>query len=154
MLRLFFILRYWRFSLVLAILASLLAASVLRQPAEHTKPLLRAAVSSALNTKSATIWSSTRSLTAEQNAQMHFRKHGREFGLRSADAYIAAATNFLHNPPAGTLTKKQKDGDTVRFRPDTAEFAVMDSAGTPRTYFKLNPDIHGYPSNQAYFDAQ
>jgi hypothetical protein len=99
-------------------------------------------------------WTATRDRSAAENAAAHFRKHGNDVGAVSVDDYIAKATAFLRAPPPGTQTARQPDGDTMRFRAATGEFAVMRRDGTPRTYFILDPAIHGYASNQAYFDAQ
>lgn len=107
-----------------------------------------------INSQQTEIWSATSALSAAENAASHFRKHGADFGFVSVDEYVAAATEFLHNPPATAQTKAQDDTDIVRFDADTARFAVMRADGTPRTYYILNPEIHGYPTNQAYFDAQ
>lgn len=152
-----------RFALVL-VMGALLALSygidldrfvVVESPTQSTakkasRPV--AVVSKSEETKE--IWSATRHLTARENAEHHFKKHKYDFNYRTADEYIAAATDFVQDPPAGIQTKTQADGDVLLFDPSSARFAVMQADGTLRTYFKLNPEVHGYPSNQAYFDAQ
>ena len=150
----------WRFLLVIFILA-LIGASYfldagLYRPVQGNAPVTQNVPTSAsrASAESGIIWTSTRDLDAAENALRHFRKHGHEFGFTTVDEYVAAATRFLKDPPSGTQTKKQKDGDTVRFRASTGEFAVMNRRGVPRTYFRLDPAIHGFPDNQAYFDAQ
>jgi filamentous hemagglutinin len=49
--------------------------------------------------------------------------------------------NFLHAPPAGTLTKVRANGDILRYDPSTNIFGVMDQFGSPRTMFKPTDGI-------------
>ncbi len=100
------------------------------------------------------VWTATRSLTQTENATAHFRRHGRDVGAVDVQDYIDKTRRFLHHPPAGTQIARQRDGDVVRFYAPTGAFAVMRADGVPRTHFILRPEIHGYPTNQAYFDAQ
>lgn len=100
------------------------------------------------------VWSSTHDMTANENAAHHFEKHGEEMGLDTQLEYVQAAINFVSKPPSGTLTNKQKDNDTTYFNPKTGEFAVKSKKGRIRTYFRLDPKIHGYKSNMDYFNEQ
>jgi filamentous hemagglutinin len=85
---------------------------------------------------------------SDANAQEHWQKHGGEFpALHSEQDYVGAANAFVHRPPPGTLTKTDSRGDTLFYDPATNTFAVMDSAGEPRTFFK--PD-----NGRAYWDRQ
>jgi filamentous hemagglutinin len=82
------------------------------------------------------------------NAEEHWRKHGREFPeFHSAQEYEQGALRFLTHPPAGTLTKTRANGDTLFYDPATNTFAVKDRRGEPRTFFR--PD-----SGRAYWDRQ
>ena len=95
----------------------------------------------------ALVWSHGRD-GAVENAEEHWEKHGGEFGvLHSEQDYVSAANAFMHRPPPGTLTKHDARGDTLFYQPSTDTFAVMDSRGEPRTFFK--PD-NGY----AYWNRQ
>jgi hypothetical protein len=101
------------------------------------------------------IWSRGPTGNAAENATNHFKKHGAEFGFKSEQEYVAAAVKFSTEPLAdGVLKNIQKDGDTAFYNPKTAEYAVKSRRGFIRTYFKLNPQIHGYASNTDYFNAQ
>lgn len=101
------------------------------------------------------LWTSTRNSTRMQNAFRHFQSHGAEFGVQNSLDYVRRAQSFLWTPPAGTLTRvRQSNGDVVRYHPPTNTFGVMDANGTPRTMFKPDPVIHGYPTNLDYFNAQ
>lgn len=150
----------WRFLFVVLMLAALGSAVVLKSLGFQSAGLSSLPTVTQVSDiqknaeRAAQIWTATKTLTAQQNAENHFKKHNRDFKFKSVDQYVAAATKFIRTPPKGAQTKKQSDGDTVVFLPRTGEFAVMRADGTPRTYFILNPDIHGYPTNQAYFDAQ
>ncbi len=83
------------------------------------------------------LWSSTRSQSARENAEAHWRKHRREFPeYRSAEEYIAGAHQFLRGPPPGTLFKSRDNGDRLFYDPATNTFAVQARNGAPRTMFR------------------
>lgn len=100
------------------------------------------------------LWTATKKSSIAQNAYRHFKDHGADFGAENAVDYVRQAHQFLQNPPAGTLTRTRANGDVVRFDPATDSFGVMDSAGAPRTFYKPDPAVHGYPTNLDYFNAQ
>ena len=104
--------------------------------------------------KKTPLWTSTKGQSAVQNAERHFNDHGADFGSKSAVDYTLMAQEFLHNPPAGTLSKTRANGDIVRFNATTDTFGVMDKTGAPRTIYKPDPAKHGYPTNLDYFNAQ
>lgn len=102
----------------------------------------------------APLWTATKNKSSAQNADGHFKDHGADFGAKNAVDYALKAHEFLHNPPAGTLSKTRPNGDVVRFDPATDTFGVMDKTGAPRTLYKPDPTKHGYPTNLDYFNAQ
>jgi hypothetical protein len=104
--------------------------------------------------KAGAIWTSNKKHTSVQNAFKHFNAHGGDFSAENAVDYIRKAREFLHNPPAGVLTKIRDTGDVVRFDPVTETFGVMDKNGVPRTFYVPDPAEHGFPTNLDYFNAQ
>lgn len=100
------------------------------------------------------VWSPGTQQNPASNAASHFRKHGHEFPFQSEDAYVSAALDFVLNPPPGTLSVVQSDGDHVYYNEQKNYFAVTNRRGKIRTFFKLDPAIHGYPTNMDYFRAQ
>ncbi len=89
--------------------------------------------------RDAPVWTATRTLTAEQNAEAHWRKHRREFPeYRSAEEYIEGAHRFLRGPPEGTQTKTRPNGDRLLYHPASNTFAVQAKNGAPRTMFRPN----------------
>ena len=104
--------------------------------------------------KARAIWTSNKKHTSVQNAFKHFNDHGGDFSAENAVDYIRKAREFLHNPPAGVLTKIRDTGDVVRFDPVTETFGVMDKHGVPRTFYVPDPAEHGFPTNLDYFNAQ
>jgi pyocin large subunit-like protein len=100
------------------------------------------------------MWTATKNKSAAQNAFRHFRDHGADFGVENAVDYVKQAQQFLRSPPPGTLTRLRPNGDVVRYNPGTNTFGVMDASGAPRTLYKPDPSVHGYPSNLDYFNAQ
>lgn len=99
-------------------------------------------------------WTSTHGKSSAENAFAHFEKHGREFGALTVDEYVRQAVLFVQTPPAGTLTTRQKDGDTVFFHPASGTFAVKTPQGRIRTFFIRAENLKGYKSNRAYFNEQ
>jgi len=76
---------------------------------------------------------------ATRNAEEHWLKHGRDFPeFHDAAEYERGALAFLHHPPPGTLVKHRFNGDTLLYDPATNTFAVEDSDGEPRTFFRPN----------------
>jgi pyocin large subunit-like protein len=100
------------------------------------------------------VWTPGAQRDSESNAIAHFKKHGHEFPFSSHDEYIRAALDFILNPPPGTLSVVQSDGDHVYYNEQKNYFAVTNRTGNIRTFFRLDPDIHGYPTNMDYFRAQ
>lgn len=85
----------------------------------------------------------------------HFRRHGQDFGAKSAADYEQLADDFLNSPgPTGVVEKIRSNGDLVRYNPATDEFGIVKPDGTIRTYFKLDPAVHQFPTNLDYFHAQ
>lgn len=101
----------------------------------------------------APLWTATKSMTAEQNARAHFKKHGAEMGFTNAEDYVREAQKFLRDPPKGTETKIEHDGDILRYHESSGRFGVMRRDGAPRTFFIPDPDP-GASSNRGYFDRQ
>jgi|ERR1019366_6687422 filamentous hemagglutinin len=100
------------------------------------------------------MWSATKTKSPAQNALRHFKDHGGDFGARNALDYVRQAQQFLLNPPAGTLTRRRANGDVLRYNPITNTFGVLGPKGVPRTLFKPDPAVHGFPTNLDYFNAQ
>ncbi|MBI5202494.1 MAG: hypothetical protein HY925_12960 [Elusimicrobia bacterium] len=76
----------------------------------------------------------------------HFKKHGAEMGLSTAEEYLAAARRLLVRE--GVLKKDRRSGDRLYFDPKTNEFAVLAKDGrTIRTFFKPN-------AGRRYWDKQ
>ncbi len=86
--------------------------------------------------KGVPLWTSTRKLSAQENAQKHFERDGQDFGARSVDEFVTKAHNFVSRPPKGTLTIVRPNGDTLFYDPKDNVFAVTTRSGAPRTLFK------------------
>lgn len=100
------------------------------------------------------IWTRGRQMSAAENAAQHFKKHGHEFGFKTQEEYVIAAIAFTTSSSPDILHNTQRDGDMAFYNPKSAEYAVKSKKGLIRTYFKLDPKIHGYQSNTDYFNAQ
>ena len=100
------------------------------------------------------VWTRGRQMSAAANATQHFKKHGKEFGFKTEEEYVMGAIAFTTSSSPNILQNTQKDGDTAFYNPKSAEYAVKSKKGLIRTYFKLNPKIHGFQSNTDYFNAQ
>jgi len=85
----------------------------------------------------------------------HFKRHGHDFGATSAAQYQRQASKFLtENLGPATLEKTRKNGDVVRYNPNTDEFGVVSKSGVIRTYYKPDPAVHSRSSNLEYFNEQ
>ena len=85
----------------------------------------------------------------------HFARHGADFGARSADDYARMASEFFQRAQRSGLPTKVDGRGTIRvYDPKTNTFGSYNATGTSKTFYKPNPAQHGYPSNQAYWDAQ
>jgi pyocin large subunit-like protein len=68
--------------------------------------------------------------------QAHFLKHSHEFGAITEADYLEAAQKLLNEAPGPDLLEKRRsNGDVLRYRPSSREFAVMTDTGRIRTYF-------------------
>ena len=71
--------------------------------------------------------------------QAHYEKHRHEFGAISIGEYLDSARALLNAVPGkDVLEKRRENGDILRFRPSTGEFAVMAYNGRIRTYFRTD----------------
>ena len=71
--------------------------------------------------------------------EAHYQKHRYEFGDISMKDYLYGARALLNaQPDKDVLEKERYNGDILRYRLSTGEFAVMTKTGTIRTYFKTN----------------
>lgn len=139
--------------IVVLALLSLFSYGAEHLSAPHSNPLPQGEKESVFYDTSR-IWTKGPTGDAAENATHHFKKHGAEFGFKTEQEYVAAAVNFTTEPlPAGVLKNIQKDDDIAYYNPKTSEYAVKSKRGFIRTYFKLNPKIHGYATNTEYFNA-
>ena len=98
------------------------------------------------------VWSGGK--RSAENATQHFQKHGAEFPFKTEAEYVEAAQDFVQHPPAGTQISVQDDGDQVYYNAQLNYFAVTSPEQKIRTFFRPDPKIHGYKTNQDYFQAQ
>lgn len=86
----------------------------------------------------------------------HFKKHGPDFGVKTAKEYENLAVDFMtKQKPAGVLEKvRPSDGSTVRYNPATEEFGILGDNGVLRTYYKPSPEVHKHKTNMDYYNAQ
>ena len=135
-------------------IAALVLVSLFSYGVEHFKFAPQISAQQEITLDASRIWSRGATGDAAENAAHHFKKHGHEFGFKTEAEYVAAAVAFTTNPPQQVMQNVQRDGDVAFYNPKTAEYAVKSKRGFIRTYFKLNPRIHGYKTNTDYFNAQ
>lgn len=98
------------------------------------------------------LWSSNRQYTAYENATYHYERHGPAFGAQSYEHWLALVHGFVHSPPKGTETVSRNNGDTLFYNREQNIFAVMTSAGAPRTMFRPD-DGEAYWRKQKQIEA-
>jgi pyocin large subunit-like protein len=83
----------------------------------------------------------------------HFEKHGEDFAASSEVQYEQMAIAFLNEPKSMDILEgtRRSNGDTIRFDRITQAFAVMGADGIVKTFYKPDPDWHGFVSNLVYF---
>ena len=85
----------------------------------------------------------------------HFKRHGSGVGAKNAAEYEQMANRFLSGKtPPSVLEKVRVNSNIIRYNPSTEEFGVVTKTGRVKTYYKPDPNIHGYKTNFDYFDAQ
>ena len=84
-----------------------------------------------------------------------FMRHGSDFRATSEDEYARLAAEFLRRSwPEGVPTKRDGDGVTRMYDPQSNTFAVYNPDLSMRTFFKPDPARHGYPTNWDFWLAQ
>ena len=71
--------------------------------------------------------------------EAHYLKHKHEFGDITQEGYLNGAKILLNSASSKDILEKFRDnGDILRYRVSTGEFAVMAGDGRIRTYFKTD----------------
>jgi pyocin large subunit-like protein len=85
---------------------------------------------------------------SQEKLDEHYEKHKSEFGNISKDEYLQGARNLVNSEGSdNVLIKIRPNGDVLYYNRATNEFAITDSDGVIRTYFKPVDGID-------YFNAQ
>jgi pyocin large subunit-like protein len=74
--------------------------------------------------------------TTDQKIVRLFERNGADFGVRSADEYLARVEAFTRHPPEGTERVERANGDVLLYEAATNTFAVVSREGAARTMFK------------------
>ena len=77
----------------------------------------------------------------------------------TASEYERQPSDFLTNQENPDVLEFKRlrgyrAGDTVRFDPETDEFGVISADGIIRTYYRPDPDLHGFATNLDYFNSE
>jgi len=84
----------------------------------------------------------------QEQLREHFRKHGREFGVHTAEAYLRLAQSLRDRRRGGDILEfVRNDAVTCKFDRATGSFVAYNSDGTLRTFFRPN-------DGEAYFERQ
>ncbi|MER6684966.1 polymorphic toxin-type HINT domain-containing protein [Streptomyces olivaceoviridis] len=103
----------------------------------------------------ASCWTGTATKNPMQNALGHWKKHKGDYPhLQNAKQYVEEAQRFMRSQDPWIQTKVRANGDIVRYNRVTEDFGIMTPDGSIRTYYKPDPRVHGYATNQDYFNAQ
>ena len=84
------------------------------------------------------------SFRTEDLLNLHYQKHGSEFGNITKDGYLQSANEFITSNSSDILTKSENDGDMIYYCASTNEFLVLSQDGYIRTYFKPDDGIEYY----------
>ena len=140
-----------RTDVVLAVLLLVLAAAVLSPRATHRSPPPAPKVArETAETPHAATWAAHPEIGFGHRERLdeHFRKHGREFAVPDAGAYLALAQALRDRPAAGdVLEAARRDRVITRFDRANGAFIAFEPDLTIRTFFKPN-------DGEAYFRRQ
>lgn len=90
-----------------------------------------------------------------ENMFSHVFKHFKEFSeFSSPKEYVLKAKDFSSNPPKTARIKKRNNGDLVIWDPVSNIFVAKEKTGHIRTMFKPDPKVHGFSTNEDYFNSQ
>jgi len=82
----------------------------------------------------------------------HYARHGGDFGAKSEADYARQASQFLRNSGKNNYSVKVDNNGVIRiYDPKTNTFGSYNANGTTRTFYKLDPGVHGYPTNMDYW---
>ena len=86
----------------------------------------------------------------------HLKRHGSDFGAKTADEYEKMAREFLNEPLGASVQEcvRRGNGDTIRFDTVTEAFAIMRSDSIIKSFYKPEVSWHGYRTNLLYFQAE
>ncbi len=93
------------------------------------------------------VWAPNRRLNADEAAKANFERNGEDFGVKSADAWVAKVHGFVESPPRGAERITRANGDVLIYDAKDNVFAVVTKDGAPRTMFKPR-------EGAAYWDKQ
>jgi RHS repeat-associated protein len=88
----------------------------------------------------------------------HFADHGADFGAESQEEYSQMAESFLNNSLSNSnsaLLKYDSTGNALRiYEPETNTFGSYNTQSYGAwTYYKPDPDVHGYATNMEYYES-
>lgn len=99
--------------------------------------------------------STSQSWGRSQTLGDHFKRHGVDFGARSANDYARMSSEFFQRAQRHGLPTKVDSRGVVRvWDPQSNTFGSYNPNGTTRTFFKPDPSNHPYQTNQDYWNAQ
>ena len=86
----------------------------------------------------------------------HFRNHGARLGIGDEGTYLRKADSFLGSPKPRTAHEFRRswNNDLVRYDPTADEYGVLDEDGYIKTYYKPDPEKHGFRTNWDYFEYE
>ena len=88
------------------------------------------------------------------NLERHFVRHGQEFGTETAADYERRADAFMTAwLQTGILECYRKNGDRVRFNPETNEFGVSTGLGEILTFMIVRPLAGSRQTALQYYES-
>lgn len=93
------------------------------------------------------------------NLQSHFENHGDDFGASSPEEYAQMSQDFITESlknNSSALFKYNNEENTLRvYNPSSNVFGSYNTeTGGTRTFYQPDPEIHGYSTNDDYWNAQ
>lgn len=88
----------------------------------------------------------------QPDAINHWYKHGHEFGAKDSLEYHKMAQSFLKSNPSYYFIGK--GGDRYYYDKSSNTMLVTNPSGEFKTFFKPDPNIHKFSSNDEYVKSK
>ena len=85
--------------------------------------------------------------------QLDTKQLNTESSILTPEEYLLKCNKFINSGADTKLIKTATNDDTLMYDVFTDEFCIVTKDGIIRTYYKLDPNYHGYDTNLDYWNS-